>query len=221
MTARYAVYWTPEPEHPLWPAGCRWLGRAADGGAGAPLPGRQAPWRYGFHATLKAPMALAEGAQLDDLVDALRGIAATTAAFEIPSLHVSTLAGFVALRVAQIPAPLQQLADRCVDELDALRRPMAAAEVERRSAGLDADQGERLRRWGYPHVFERWRFHLTLSDAVAGAAERAALCGAAEAHFGAALALPLVARSVCVAEEPGAGAPLRLVARLPLRGTAV
>lgn len=220
MTARYAVYWTPEPDHPLWPAGCRWLGRAADGGPGAPQPGRHTPWRYGFHATLKAPMALAEGSGLDDVVDALRVIAAATAPFEIPSLRVSTLAGFVALRPAQAPAPLQQLADRCVGELDPLRSPMAAAELERRSAGLDDDQRERLRRWGYPHVFERWRFHVTLSDPLVAAADREALCRAAEAHFREALAVPVVARSVCIAEEPAAGVPLRLAARLPLLGAA-
>ncbi|MFO0232177.1 MAG: hypothetical protein ACK51M_03795 [Burkholderiales bacterium] len=52
---RYATYWVPAPGHPLWTAGCTWLGRdPRDGGApGSPARGHvAAPWRYGVHATL-------------------------------------------------------------------------------------------------------------------------------------------------------------------------
>ena len=63
VTPRYAVYWTPPADHPLWRAGCDWLGRDAER-AQVDRPGEgpealtRAPRRYGFHATLKAPMRL-------------------------------------------------------------------------------------------------------------------------------------------------------------------
>ena len=69
LAPRYAVYWMPEPGHPLWAAGCTWLGR--DGGAGGAGggPARRhvaSPWRYGFHATLKAPLRFAPGVREND-----------------------------------------------------------------------------------------------------------------------------------------------------------
>jgi hypothetical protein len=52
---RYAVYYAPDPQHPLAQAGCAWLGRDARALAPLTLPACdlvRAPWRYGFHATL-------------------------------------------------------------------------------------------------------------------------------------------------------------------------
>ncbi len=218
-TVRYAVYWAPETDHPLWSAGCAWLGRDALAAEVGPAPpGRSEPWRYGFHATLKAPMRLAEGQGLPDLRRALDALAARHAPFALPPLAVGTLGGFVALRLVQEPPALRALADDAVTRLDPLRAALPAAEAARRAQGLDDEQRALLQRWGYPHVFNRWRFHLTLTDPLPDAARRDAACVAAQRHFAAALAAPALLASVCLFEEPAPRAPLRLVHRCPLRG---
>lgn len=221
MSRRLAVYWLPEPAHPLWAAGCAWLGRDPSAGAGAvplgpPPPGRAEPWRYGFHATLKAPMVLRAGTGPEAFVAAVRALARDTEAFTLPALAVAELDGFVALRpTAPCPAA-QALADRCVQALDPLRAPMPAAEFERRAHGLDAARRALLARWGYPHVFGHWRLHLTLTDRLPDATARAAWRERAQAAFTTALAVPAQVASIAVLEEPAPGAPLRLCERLPL-----
>jgi hypothetical protein len=219
MSRRYAVYWTPEPGHPLWHAGCAWLGRDATGrAAGPPPPGRAAPWRYGFHATLKPPMQLAEGVEAITLQIALAALAGTVPAFALPSLQVQTLSDFVALRLARTPAALHSLADRCVTELDCFRRPPDPGELARRKDGLDDEQFNLLRRWGYPHVLHRWRFHMTLSDALAEPLQRELLRQEAEAWFEPELAAPLRVESLALFEEASPGAALECTARFVLRG---
>jgi len=224
---RYAVYWAPEPAHPLWAAGGAWLGRdPARHEAPAALPRAHiaAPARYGFHATLSAPMRLAAGVAPHELRAAVAALAAQHAAFAMPPLEVGWLNNFLALRPTSAPLPehpLRRLADACVRELDALRARPAPAEMARRVAdgALDTAQQQRLARWGYPHVFDGWRFHMTLSERFgerrAAPAERFAQ--EARAWFAASLALPLTAESVCIFHEAEAGAPFHLIERVPLR----
>lgn len=217
--ARHAVYWLPEPDHPLWAAGCAWLGRdPAQADAGAAPPARAEPWRYGFHATLKAPLVLREGFDANAFVAAAEALAAGLAPFDLPALAVGELDGFVALRPTAPCAPAQALADRCVEALDAFRAPMPADEFERRARGLDAERRDLLRRWGYPHVFGHWRLHLTLTDRLPDADERDRWRTRAMAHFAAALAVAPRVASIAVLEEPAPGRPFRLLCRLPLRG---
>jgi hypothetical protein len=65
-------------------------------------------------------------------------------------------------------APLDRLAQACVREFDRFRAPMSAPERARRMAArLTARQIEHLERWGYPYVFEDFRFHMTLTGPLA------------------------------------------------------
>lgn len=223
---RYAVYWAPDDPHPLWQAGCAWLGR--DPGAGRPLTGParahvHEPWRYGFHATLKAPMRLAPGCQPDDLYGAVAELARRLPAFPMPRLQVDWLDRFLALRPVQPldeRGPLQQLANACVTQLDSLRAPHSDAERARRTqAPLDELGLDLLLRWGYPHVLQRWRFHMTLSDrfedSSAGAAQT--LLREARDAFALALRAPLAATSVCVFEQPAPGQVFALTRRFALQ----
>ena len=222
--ARYAVYYAPGEDHPLWQAGCSWLGRnPADPHDHRPAPPqRQEPWRYGFHATLKAPLQLPPGRDEAQLDQALQALATRSAAFEMPRLQVDTLADFIALRPAA-PLPrehaLWRLADACVRELDAFRAPPSAAEQARRLAKpLEGEALQRLAQWGYPHVLEGWRFHMTLSDALPEP-ERAALMAAAHPHFEAALAAqPLRCTDLCLFQQPAPGRPFVLQRRYRLAG---
>lgn len=173
---RYAIYFAPPPESPLWTFGSAVLGYdAATGGAQAPLAPEgldQDDWaaitaqprRYGFHGTLKAPFRLAEGVSEDDLVSAGRAFARKRRSFGLPGLSVRPLENFVVLSPLSPSGPLDALAGACVEAFEPFRAAPSAEEVARR---LDAPLTERQRgsldRWGYPYVFDDFRFHMTLT----------------------------------------------------------
>ena len=220
MTTRYALYFAPAATHPLWIAGCDWLGRdpasAATAGGGAH---RADPRRYGFHATLKPPFALRDGASRAQLLAALSHFADERAPFAMPGLAVATLGDFLALRPVDPDAtasgqPLRELADDCVRLFDEFRRPPLPAETARRmAAGLDERQRGHVDRWGYPHVFEHWRFHMTLTDSLSDNRLRTELLADATRHFAAALAQPLRCDGVALFVEDAPGADFRLLRR--------
>ncbi|MBO9512567.1 MAG: DUF1045 domain-containing protein [Variovorax sp.] len=235
MTAasdRYAIYWAPDAAHPLWAAGCRWLGRDPSlpmgmDGLEPPHPDIVAtPARYGFHATLKAPIRLAAGTSFADLRQAAAALAGRHRVFDMPALGVAWLQDFLAVRpLAPLDAahPLRRLADACVAELDAFRAPAPADEIARRAAqAADAASLARIERWGYAHVFDAWRFHMTLSDPFGdpNAEPARRLEHDARAWFSHSLAQPLRCTALCIFHEPAGSAPLRLVERLPLGGAA-
>ncbi|BAB54537.1 DUF1045 domain-containing protein [Mesorhizobium japonicum] len=172
---RYAIYYAPRPEHPLTAAAVHWLGRDAFGrvevGGDARPEGEvlltSEPRRYGFHATLKAPFRLREGASAEDLEEALGGFAASRPACPIGPLKIDLIDGFFALvPVSPIPA-LRGFAAQIVEEFDCFRAPMDGDELERRmSRQFDEVEMTNLVTWGYPYVLGRFRFHLTLTDRV-------------------------------------------------------
>ncbi len=185
------------------------------------LPGiaalTEAPRRYGFHATLKPPMRLAGSWQA--FRDDAAMLAARTAAFRMPPLAVADLSGFLALR-EKTPCPaLHAFADACVAALDAHRAsPDVGEQAGRRAAGLSAAEETNLQCWGYPYVFDTFRFHATLTCRLS-AAEQAWVRPAAEAHFAAALAADRRVAELCLFTETAPGAPFMLAERLPLTGS--
>lgn len=176
---RYAIYYAPAPGTPLWSFGSSVLGYdAATGVRREPLAPEGVPpdeWeqmtaqprRYGFHATLKAPFRLAEGAREDDLVEAGREFAKTRRPFALPTLEVSAFDGFVALAPIEVSPELDLLAAACVTAFEPFRAPLSEMELARRlEGGLNHRQEAALRTWGYPHVFEDFHFHMTLTGAL-------------------------------------------------------
>ena len=224
-TRRYAVYWAPSATHPLWTAGCEWLGHDRACVERLPEEALHAatvePRRYGFHATLKAPMRLASGVSTDRLFEAVHALAGTIAPFELPRLAVDRLDRFVALR-PRVPIgathPLRLFADRCVHGLDAQRAPLDDAELQARARGLDARGRELLVVHGYQYVLERWRFHMTLTDPIEDDDEARAAIEAATRHFAPALAAPLGVTSLAIFVQAEPGLPFVLVERVALGG---
>lgn len=215
---RYAIYYTPERDDPLWAAGCDWLGRDLETDALTPIPDAAAGLiddaaRYGFHATLKPPFSLAESAREADLDAALARFAAARVAEAMPELSVQALHGFLALRPEGDAAALHRLADACVEAFDAFRRPASATELGlRRAKGLTATQDAHLVQWGYPYVFGEYRFHMTLTKRLDEDA-RAHLTPILEDRFEAALRLPRALSGVALFVEPEAGAAFKLLRR--------
>jgi len=219
VTARYALYYAPRPEEALATVASRWLGRSS-----LPESERLAeitaePRRYGFHATLKPPMALADGASERDLIEAFGRFVHGQRAFTTPPLVLSELSSFLALVLAAPSPELQVLADQCVVEFDRFRRPSGEKELaRRRGAGLTPRQDELLQRWGYPYVLDQWRFHLTLTGRIADPVERAGIAKLLHQRFALFIGQPLEVRDLCVFRQPGADRPFILLARFRLGG---
>jgi hypothetical protein len=136
----------------------------------------------------------------------------------MPELAVVDLHGFIAVCETKPGPDLQSLADRLVEGLDEFRAPPDAVELaRRRKSGLSPRQEHLLTRWGYPYVFQEWRFHMTLSCRLEGPAH-ALVLAAARQHFAPALAQPRTVCDVALFVQPSAGAPFMQRARFPLRG---
>jgi putative phosphonate metabolism protein len=212
---RYAIYYAPERDDPLWAAGCAWLGGDPESGAAsAPPPEAEGlighPARYGFHATFKPPFALAEGKSEAALESALAAFAAARKAVPMPALCVQELHGFLAIRPVGDAAALRDLADACVEAFDAFRRPPSSTELAmRRSGGISPAQEANLARWGYPYVFDDYRFHMTLTERLDDGA-RARIEAILESRFDKALAAPRRLESIALFVEPEAGKPFTL-----------
>ena len=210
MTARHAVYWVPREDHPLWTAGVSWLARGDH---------RASATRYGFHATVKAPMRL-RGSEAE-FAAALSALVKGHRPVPLPAFEVTWLRDFMALcPTAPLPAGFDALATACVKELDVFRELPDGAERARRIQGLDDEQVRLYDTWGYPHLFHRWTMHLTLSDATTDPALRGALAGAARAHFAEALAVPMGAGELAWVVEPAPGAPFHIERRFVIGGAA-
>ena len=135
--------------------------------------------------------------------------------FDLPPLAVADLSGFLALRETRPSPELQALADACVAWVDHHRLPPDEAELaRRRGKGLSSARDALLVRWGYPGVFQHWRFHMTLTRRLTPA-EHEAYRPAAERFFADALAAPRRVSNLCVFTQVTAGAPFLLAERLP------
>jgi putative phosphonate metabolism protein len=223
--ARVAVYYAPQPDDALFAESAAWLGRDPESGAPVPQPDipniaevTAEPRLYGFHATLKPPMRLAEGRRWFDVVAAATELAERIAPFDLPRLAVSDVFGFLALRETAPCPPLQALADACAEHLDPFRAPTSDADLaRRRRAKLAPQQDAMLVRWGYPYVFDTWFFHMTLTRRL-NAEEKEFYQPAAEAHLARALAVSRRVADICLFIQSSPGEPFVVKQRLKLRG---
>jgi hypothetical protein len=172
---RHAIYYVPPATSPWWNIGSQWLN-----GFGDPLdsmihvpglpPARrrvltQKPAFYGWHATLVAPFHLHDDRIEIDLKESLQRLASEQRAFDLP-VHAGLLSGFAAiLPQSKVDTRIDALTSALVTELDHFRAPLTPEDYDRRASALqDPREIELLKRWGYPYVFDRFRFHMTLTD---------------------------------------------------------
>jgi len=177
------------------------------------------PRRYGFHATLKPPFELGAGETEEALFAALTDFACNRKTILLPPLEIGNLRGFLALRTSQPCADLNKLADDCVSQFDCFRRQPTRQELKRRGQGLDARQAVLLQRWGYPHVMDQWRFHITLTGSVDGLQAEAIKAFLVD-WFDAALRKPIRVGELCLFIEQKAGSEFQLRERFPLARSA-
>lgn len=173
---RYAIYYAPAAESPLARYGSAVLGYdLATGGDVEPpyhpvfrdpaaLGWTAVPRRYGFHATLKAPMHLAEHRTARELEEALVAFARTQAAFPV-TMTLAPVGHFLALVLVEPVPAMERLAASCVTAFDLFRAPLTPEDRERRHPDRMIEaQVEMLDRWGYPFVLDQFQFHMTLTS---------------------------------------------------------
>jgi Protein of unknown function (DUF1045) len=176
---RYAIYFVPAPETAFYRFGAGALGYDCFTGtdistfdalpvdAGAWRELTREPRRYGFHATLKAPFRLAEGRTEAELIGEFVEFSETIDSAPAIEPAVCLLQHFVAIVPVAVGAGLDRLAASCVKYFDGFRAPLTGADRSRRlAAHLTARQIGHVERWGYPYVFEDFRFHMTLTGAL-------------------------------------------------------
>lgn len=116
---------------------------------------------------MKAPFRLAKTTDIAMLDAELARFCATRAPVTIPRLSLGLLGAFFALVPDVVPAGLAELERAIVMGFNRFRAPLTEAEIARRSPErLTPRQRHHLERWGYPHVLEDFRFHMTLTAAV-------------------------------------------------------
>ena len=175
-TPRYAIYYAATPLGELDRFGAHLLGYDAFSGQELAFPDNierivpdwraltQDPRKYGFHATLKAPLVLPPGKTEAELVAALESFARSPRPIPVIKPVVRAIGDFIAIVPAERSLELEQLADECVRAFDAFRAPLTPEDRARRNPDrLTPPQRDHLDRWGYPYVMEDFRFHMTLT----------------------------------------------------------
>jgi putative phosphonate metabolism protein len=171
---RYAVYYAPAPGSDLDRFGASLLGYDAYGGD-VPFPAgamQVTDWRdlthdprkYGFHATLKAPLSLAPGKTEAELLAACEAFVKTPRPIPHIKPVVDSISGFIAVVPAGRSVELERLATDCTRAFDSFRAALTPEDLARRNpSALTPRQRKHLDRWGYPYVMEDFRFHMTLT----------------------------------------------------------
>jgi putative phosphonate metabolism protein len=173
---RYAIYFVPAADSALYRFGSAMLGYDCYTGADLPRPPdldigdadwrtlTEEPRRYGFHATLKAPFGLTPARREDELSDAVDAFARAPREIARIAPEVRLLSAFTAIVPRAPVAALDALAAACTTAFDQFRAPLSAQERARRNPSrLTERQVSSLDRWGYPYVFDDFRFHMTLT----------------------------------------------------------
>lgn len=175
LSPRYAIYFTPRPLSSLALFGAAVLGydSSARGDIArivlkdilaAELAAATAgPKKYGFHATLMAPFHLKSGGE-NQLLEALERFCSQAEPASLGMLQVSMLSEFIALTPTTDVEAVDGLARQVVEFFEDFRAPLGADDLARRNNGhLSLRQQTNLARWGYPYVFEDFRFHMSLT----------------------------------------------------------
>lgn len=216
---RYAIYYTPGQDDPLARIAASWLGRDPFNGEAPRVPSvtmlspdeiayhTASARRYGFHATLKAPFVLADGQSESVLDDVLANFAAAADPVSLDGLAPARLDGFLALVPGGPTADLDRFAAEIVRIFEPFRAPLSEADIKRRNPdALSPDQFRNLCQWGYPYVFDSFRFHMTLTGRVPDH-DLPRVRAAIDTVFGPALAKPVSLDGLALFVEPEPGAP--------------
>lgn len=214
MTERFAIYYAPARDSALWERAEAWLAQAAL------LPLTVSARRYGFHATIKAPMALSEGQDRAGLEMALAAFARQQAPVSMGRVDAHLIGGgFLALTPVVQPQKITDFAANVAMAFEPFRAPLEPAERERRlKAPLTARQIALVELYGYPYVLEEFELHMTLTDRLP-AEQQAPLRAEAADWFKETLREPVRLDRLVLFHEAEPGAAFRRLDDFVLEGT--
>jgi putative phosphonate metabolism protein len=222
---RYAIYFTAAQGSALDQFGSALLGYDAYGGGDLRFPDGLPPdWReltqdarkYGFHATLKAPIALADGKAEARLAAACELFADLARPVPVIQPVVDAISGFIAVIPASPSVELAVLAAEATKAFDPFRAPLAAEDRARRNPDrLTPRQRDYLDRWGYPYVFDEFRFHMTLTTRLP-AERREAVLAMLRERFAATGVGPLAIDAISLCRQDAASSRFRVIGRWQL-----
>lgn len=227
---RFAIYFVPPADTVLYRFGAGFLGYDSYSGKELGAPDAtglclrdwtaltQAPRIYGFHATLKAPFHLAPTSTESELAAELERFVAAPRPVPVFEPIVRALGRFVAIVPDTTNAAIDRLAADCVTSFDRFRRPLADEERRRRfDGGLSQRQVENLDRWGYPFVFEDFRFHMTLTGSIEEDTRRAEIIALLQDGFAAACgSAPLSVTQLALLRQERPSTPFRVICHAQL-----
>jgi hypothetical protein len=214
MTERFAIYYAPARDSALWERAEAWLGQAAL------QPLTLSARKYGFHATLKAPMVLADGRDRAGLEMALAAFARQHRPVSIGPVGAHVIGGgFLALTPVVQPQRITDFAALVVAAFEPFRAPLEATERERRlRSPLTARQIELVDLYGYPYVLEEFELHMTLTDRLPAEQQATRQAEAAE-WFKDIVRQPVVLDRLVLFHESEPGAAFRRLDDFVLEGT--
>ncbi|MGB3244243.1 MAG: DUF1045 domain-containing protein [Sulfitobacter sp.] len=222
MFTRYAIYYAPGGAFSR--SGAAWLGWDIDTGRNVPHPVieghdiaalTQTPRKYGFHGTIKAPFVLADDTDEAGLIAATQDLCVSLKPASLEGLEVAAMGPFLTLVPKGDKSDLTEIAAKVVRSLDVFRAPPSEAELaRRRKSNLTPEQDENLVRWGYPHVMDHFRFHMTLTGRVPRGVIRD-VKPLAEAYFAETLPAPFVIDALTLVGERSDGQCVT-IQRIPL-----
>jgi hypothetical protein len=224
MSARYAIYYSPELGSPLDIFGRTWFDEKTNGNPKAVAnlnPKRleelsELSRKYGFHGTLKPPFSLNPSTSVESLLSAARVFARSLSPIEIPPLELAIIGKFIALTPTSQSAALEKLSAACVRAFEAYRLPLSDEQLANyKQNKLTVHQEQMLEHWGYPYVMEEFRFHISVTDRIDDPHEREEIIDALEKVAGPMLSKPVLVREITVFSQTGLDAPMVAIERIP------
>src|SRR6266700_6339337 len=225
---RYAIYYAPARDTVLDRFGAQLLGYDAWTGGELSFPDfavQAAPdWReltsdprkYGFHATLKAPLSLAPGRTEAELLAACASFAERPRPIPVIKPVVDAISGFIAVIPAERSIGLDRLAADSVSSFDGFRAPLTPEDRARRNpSALTSRQRDHLDRWGYPYVMEDFRFHMTFTGRL-DAARREPVLAMLRQRFSEIGIVQLAIDRIALFRQDNATSCFRIIGQWPL-----
>lgn len=226
---RYTISLALSPSSELWKTGVHWLGMEPFSGEIIDQPvllGIDADrlWeltrsarRLGFHAPVKPFFRLACGVDEEQLCGLLNIFSLKHHSFVLSSLTLRAQENKFFLEPDTYPSSLLSLAADCIRTFDpygAAPKPSESARLK--AAVLSPQEKQNLELWGYPYVFNQYRFRLFLTSRITDAAEKEVMYSALARIFVTVSASPLKVDALCLFVEAGSGQPMRFIRRFPL-----
>lgn len=175
MSGRYAIYFVPADDSGVARFGNRILGRDALANILSPTGEEHrlqsvlasSVSQYGFHATLKAPFELRFDQSEEALCDGIKRLAGSLSPVSLGGLAVRQMDRHLVLSNVSDSDALRRLAERCVIEIEPFRAPAREADrLTRVRPGMSSRQLQNLEQYGYAHIQEDFRFHMTLGGPI-------------------------------------------------------